>query len=170
MRVLDTCTGDGHIWTALRQHVTVEQWTRCDRRPRGSNILKMEASEAVRAFPLSAFNVIDIDPYGEPWSAYSELLQRFAALQDATPLAVFLTHGHIDRFKHLSYSTLNAVGIPAMWVSHLPRTPTLTSFIAGRLLSTTWQYAIVQCAARAEPSGQVSYYALGLAPLKEAHG
>lgn len=165
VRVLDTCTGYGHVWRAMGEHVTVDAWTRCDIKPRQSGVLKMEATDAVRMLPVPSFNVIDIDPYGEPWVPYLELLQRFALLRSAaTPIAVFLTHGHIDRFKHLSHSTLAAVGIPEAWVPNLPRTPQLTNCLSSLLLSQTWKYATVEHAARMTPSGQVTYYALGLSP------
>src|SRR5262245_65384183 len=77
VRVLDTCSGEGHIWRAMAAHVTVDRWTRCDVDPRNRpGVLQLTAEDAVMKFPLAQFNVIDIDPYGEPWAAYQRLLPR----------------------------------------------------------------------------------------------
>lgn len=165
VRVLDTCTGEGHVWRAMQEHCRLETWTRCDVKPRQSGVLKLEMLDAVRTLPVASFNVIDIDPYGEPFGPFLELLKRYAGQVGAQPIAVFLTHGHIDRFKHISHATLAAAGIPATWVPNLPRTPHLTAFLANRMLGQALDYARVEHAAMSTPSGQVTYYALGLAPI-----
>src|SRR4051812_43717130 len=86
VRVLDTCAGAGHIWSAMEDHVAIKQWVRCDLRPRQHGTLALSAVQAIQNLPLEQFNVVDIDPYGEPWEPYMALLARLT-----TPTAVFLT-------------------------------------------------------------------------------
>lgn len=74
VRVLDTCAGAGHVWRTMRDHVTVEAWCRCDIKPRTAGTLSMTATQAIRSLGMADFNVIDIDPYGEPWEPYGEPL------------------------------------------------------------------------------------------------
>jgi hypothetical protein len=157
--VLDTCAGAGHVWTAMREHVTVARWIRCDTKPRQAGTLKMEALDAVKTLPLADFNVVDIDPYGEPWAPYRELLARLTR-----PVAVFLTHGHVMQ-SQVATANLEAVGIPQDW--DVPRTPDLSKFVAHTLLQQTWHRADILHAAQVH-FPRVTYYALGLRPL--AHG
>ena len=153
--VLDTCTGAGHVWSAMDDHVTIRQWTRCDVTPRGAGTLALSAVDAVRRFPLDTYNVVDIDPYGEPWEPYRALLTRITR-----PVAVFLTHGHV-RQSGVHATTLEALGLPSSWP--VPRTPSLSAFAARSQLEQTWRYAHIQHAAHVR-FPRVTYYALGLAP------
>ena len=156
VRVLDTCAGLGHVWTAMEDHVTIQQWTRCDVKPRRPGTLALEALDAVKRFPLDVYNVIDIDPYCEPWAPYRAMLARLTQ-----PTAVFLTHGHVMNAQ-VATANLQAVGLPADWP--IPRTPALSSFVAATILAETWARADIRHAARMDPSAGVTYYALGLIP------
>jgi hypothetical protein len=161
-RVLDTCCGLGKIWTAMEEHVTVRQWTRCDVQPRRAGVLALDATTALQKFPLDVYNVIDIDPYGEPWPAYQVALQRITQ-----PTAVFLTRGHTG-ISGISILAATAAGIPEAWHGLLPKTPKLADFVADSFLSHTWRYLNIEHAAisRIQKSGgtSVTYYALGLFP------
>lgn len=156
VKVLDTCAGAGHVWTAMRDHVSIEQWIRCDVKPRQAGTLKMAAIDAVKTLPLADFNVIDIDPYGEPWAPFHLALERFTK-----PTAFFLTHGHVMQAQ-VSNANLELVGIPTDWP--IPRTPNLSAFVAKSALERTWRYARVDHSAQIV-FARVSYYALGLTPL-----
>lgn len=156
--VLDACAGAGHVWTAMEDHVTIRQWTRCDIRPRQVGTLKLPALQAMRSLPIDAYNVVDIDPYGEPWDAYLELLPRLRR-----PTAVFLTRGHVGVSAVSTYA-LVAAGIPADWQSDLPRTPTVGEFLSARILAHALDYATVGHAVTVDPSPTVTYYGLGLLP------
>lgn len=156
VKLLDTCAGAGHVWKTMAEHVTVSQWIRCDIKPRQAGTLKMTALDAVKTLPLADFNVIDVDPYGEPFHPYREVLQRLTK-----PLAIFLTHGHVMQAQ-VSNENLKGVGIPLDW--DIPRTPNLSAFVARRSLEATWKYAeILHSASITFPL--VSYYALGVRPL-----
>lgn len=159
VKLLDTCAGAGHVWKAMAQHVTVSQWIRCDIKPRQAGTLKMTALDAVKTLPLADFNVIDIDPYGEPWKPYHEALIRLTR-----PTAMFLTHGHVMQAQ-VSNDNLASVGIPLDWP--IPRTPNLSAFVAHRSLERTWKLAAIEHSARIV-FPRVSYYALGLRPLTAA--
>lgn len=153
--VLDTCTGLGKIWSAMEEHVTIRQWTRCDVKPRRAGTLAMSAAEAVQAFPLAVYNVIDIDPYGEPWEAFHLALGRLTR-----PTAIFLTHGHVMQAQVASAS-LRLAGLPTTW--DIPRTPVLSAFIAEQLVSLAWNSVdIIHSAKISFP--RVTYYALGVQP------
>jgi hypothetical protein len=165
VHVLDACSGDGLIWTEMEKHVDVLRWVRTDVKPRpnghGGMVLKMSAAQAVDAMDLHEFNVIDIDPYGEPWEAYHLVLERFSQ-----PTAVFLTHG---RTAHdLTDSVKEWMGIPKAWP--LPQVPSVVEYVQQRALAESWRYATVTHAARVyrPPSGtknsSVTYFAIGLRP------
>jgi len=153
--VLDTCAGLGKVWDAMEDHVTIRQWTRCDVKPRRAGTLALPAIEAVKRFDLSLFNVIDIDPYGEPFEPYRVVLERLQR-----PTAVFLTHGHVMNAQ-VSKANLTAAGIPDGW--QVPRTPALSAFIAQQNIEGTWKHATILHAAKVALP-RVTYYALGVQP------
>jgi hypothetical protein len=153
--VLDACAGAGTIWTTMRQHVTVRRWTRCDLKPRQAGTLTLSAEQAMRSLPLASFNVIDIDPYGEPWDAYLEALPRLRQ-----PTAMFLTRGHV-MMAMPSIISREAVGIPKAW--NIPRSPRLAAYVGAQILSQTWRFADIVHASAVELP-HVTYYALGLQP------
>ncbi len=161
VRVLDTCAGAGHVWRTMREHVTVDQWVRCDEKPRQAGTLKMQALDAVKSLPLDGFNVIDIDPYGTPFAIYREALRRVRAAGRTEPIAFFLTHGHVAQ-SQVSHADLAAVGIPKDWP--VPITPALSAFVARAAVAQTWLDAEVLHAAHVM-FPRVSYYALGVRPL-----
>jgi hypothetical protein len=154
--VLDTCAGLGKVWSAMEDHVQIRQWTRCDVKPRRAGVLAVEATTALEKFDLSLYNVVDIDPYGEPWAPFRAFLRRFSR-----PTAVFLTHGHVMNAQ-VANANLHAVGIPLDWP--VPRTPSLSAYVARQALAMTCDYATVVHAAQVQMP-RVSYYALGLEPL-----
>ena len=156
VRVLDTCTGLGRIWQAMEDHVTIRQWTRCDIKPRRAGTLALSATGALEKFNLAPYNVVDIDPYGEPWEPFRAFLRRFSR-----PTALFLTHGHVMNAQ-VANSNLAAVGLPTNWP--IPRTPALSAFVAGQCLSIAHDHAAIRYAAQVTLP-RVSYYALGLEPL-----
>lgn len=152
-RVLDLCSGAGHVWSEMGAHVNVAQWVRSDIKPRRAGTLKMSAVQAVNAFDVGGFNVIDIDTWGEPWEPYLAILPKLRGR-----VAIFLTRGHVH-FTHSSKAVLNACGIPPTW--RIPLTLPLAAFLDARVLSETWRYADIREAARVELKS-VNYYALGL--------
>jgi hypothetical protein len=155
-RVLDACAGAGHIWQAMRAFVTVEQWVRSDLKPRQVGTLKLSATQAIQSLDIEQFNVIDIDPYGEPWEAYLAALPRLRQ-----PVAMFLTRGRVQ-YTVASNAALAACGIPVGW--RVPHSERLATFLDGCLLSQTWAHANIRHAASVDLRN-VSYYALGLEPI-----
>lgn len=164
VNVLDTCAGAGHVWKTMAQHLTIAQWVRCDIKPRQAGTLKMSATDAIRTLPVHHFDVIDIDPYGEPWEPYRELLKRLSLRADGQQpprVAVFLTHGHVAQ-SNVASVNLQAVGIPATW--NIPRTTNLSAYVAKACLEQTWCFARIEYAATVR-FPRVTYYALALTPL-----
>ena len=173
--VLDTCAGEGKIWEAMQEQdeITVRQWTRCDIKPRRNGVLKLDATDAIERMPLDTYNVIDIDPYGEPWEPYMALLERITK-----PTAVFLTCCQLGGRQPISTASCAAVGIPVEWASQIPRESALPRFVSERILNRTVEFVDVMHAGRMvlDPdtnieSGKaqhgrayVTYYALGLKP------
>jgi hypothetical protein len=165
VKVLDTCSGLGMIWSEMEKHVHISQWVKCDIKPRaGGNgmTLKMSASQSLAVMDLSDFNVIDIDTYGEPWEPYRIMLSRLTK-----PVAVFLTHGRMVLGSDVTNSTKEAMKIPLDW--EIPQLPTMVDFVGQRCLEATWKYAdIIHSGTIYSAPGQgraaVSYYALGLSP------
>jgi hypothetical protein len=156
VRVLDACAGAGHIWGAMKEHVTVRLWVRSDVQPRQVGTLKLSALQVMGALDLDQFNVIDIDPYGEPWDAYLALLPK---LRQRT--AVFLTRGRVT-YSVASNVVLAACGIPPSW--KVPHSVRLASYLDSMVLTETWRHAQILHASAVELRN-VTYYALGLQPL-----
>jgi hypothetical protein len=158
VRVLDVCAGAGNIWSAMADHVKVAQWIRSDIKPRQAGTLRLTALQAINALDVAPFNVIDIDPYGEPWDAYLALLPRLRQ-----PVAVFLTRGRVQ-FTRSSHAVLATCGIPPEW--RVPHSVRLAEYLDTRVLSETWNHAEIRQAAVVDLRN-VSYYALGLTPHRE---
>lgn len=114
LRVLDLCSGEGVIWKELRREFKVKAYTPCDRSPRLAGSLKMEMTDrTLNAFDLAKLNVIDVDPYGDPWTAWMNLSPR---IKHRT--AVFLTHGQIQTragASQVSRALRTSNGIPEDW-------------------------------------------------------
>jgi hypothetical protein len=170
VRVLDVCSGAGYIWSEMEKYVDIATWVKVDIKPRAPGTLRMTSMQAVTSFPLEEFDVIDIDPYGEPWDAYRQVLLRLRR-----PTAVFLTYGRVIAMPS-TYATAIAHGIPKAWVTARPGNPHLTYmphmpevglYLAERTLRATWRYADILHAARVD-FRRVTYYALGLTPQPTA--
>jgi hypothetical protein len=160
-RVLDTCAGAGQIWDAMREHVTLSTWIRSDIKPRRAGTLKLSAVQMIGVMPIADFNVIDIDPYGEPWAAYLALLPRLTH-----ETAVFLTRGTVS-YGVLTDAVLETFGIPRTWP--VPHSQRLAAYLDSLALSETWRYADVLHASTLDLK-DVSYFALGLRPHRGARG
>ena len=156
--VLDTCSGEGRVWSAMANYVSIAQWVRTDIKPRTPGTMPLSAEQACTALPVEAFNVIDIDPYGDPFGAYNAMLIRRRILG---PTAVFLTHGHVAH-SVVADAAARAVGMPTDWP--MPHSPGLSDFIAKMNLEATWKHATILHAAQIAQK-TVDYYAIGLAPL-----
>lgn len=178
--VLDACAGLGQIWESMEDHVNIMQWTKCDIAPRRVGTLKIDATNAIERFPIETYNVVDIDPFGDPWEPYWALLPRIKK-----PTAVFLTHSFRLNVTQVSRVLCESGGIPSEWFADIPHDGALVRFLAERLLSRTVDFVDVLHSARMSvergPRGKgagtglknqtVNYYALGLAPKKETvHG
>jgi hypothetical protein len=156
VKVLDACAGAGHIWEAMHEFVNVVQWVRSDLKPRQLGTLKLSALQAVHSLNVENFNVIDIDPYGEPWDAFLAALPRLRQ-----PVAMFLTRGRVQ-YTVASNAALAACGIPPGW--RVPHSERLATYLDSCLLSQTWAHCRILHAASVDLR-HVSYYALGLEPI-----
>jgi len=110
-RVIDCCAGEQAIWGILRRHYPI-QYTGLDKNRVDSGVVKIAAERWLRDVEWSA-DVLDIDPYGEPWPIY------FAALENymGEDLTVFLTNCNapIKTVRLMSKSVRAKLGIPEKW-------------------------------------------------------
>jgi hypothetical protein len=159
--VLDTHTGHGKVWEAMEEHVTIRQWTKVDIQPKLLGTIKMDATAAVERLPIESYNVIDIDPYGEPWEPFMALLPRIEA-----PTAIFLTS--CVAVNNMSRYVEEAVGIPPEWVPELPHGGDFVSFVSEIMLGKSLEFVNVLHAAKLrlvnKSPSRIFYYALGVEP------
>jgi hypothetical protein len=129
LRVLDLYSGEGRIWTAMRQLFQVVSYTPVDEKPRQPGTIKMKVdARTVKAFKIENFNVLDIDSYGEPWGIFEAVLPQIVK-----PTAVFLTYGMGNmgpRVRNIVISKFlrQACGIPPDW--DIPADKNLARFLS----------------------------------------
>lgn len=104
-RVFDACQGEGLIWNAIRREFEVASYLGVDLKPKPGR-LKIDSVRFLSQIGW-AFDVIDVDVYGEPWKHW-DVIQRFAPVGDLT---VFLTMG-VRNVQNLSHDALLSLGIP----------------------------------------------------------
>jgi len=85
-RVLDCCQGSGVLWSRLLKEFPVTGYWGMDKKPKKGRVL-VDSARILASGSWQA-DVIDIDPYGEPWAHWFALLRTGQA-----PLTVFLTVG-----------------------------------------------------------------------------
>lgn len=139
LRVLDCCAGEGVVWDRLRELRPVASYVGIDLKPRRPGTLRGDSVRSLQVLDLSAYNVIDIDTYGEPWAHYFTALTRLT-----TPTALFLTHGaasHRSSQTRLSLVARRHVGIPDGW--QIPDSKILSEFLSERLLRAGAKYATI---------------------------
>lgn len=156
-RVLDVCAGEGRIWDAMRRRIAVAQYVPCDKTSRRPGAFELEAIQAIRVFDLAEFNVIDIDPYGDPWWIYFMLLPLLR-----TKTCIFLTWGTLMPSGALkSLSLREAAGIPRAW--NVPADAKMLDYVVQFALAKTLDYSIIDFACEAK-SGFGRYYGLVVTP------
>jgi len=144
LRVLDLFSGEGRLWSAMRERFAIASYTPVDEKPRQPGCIRMKVdARTVRAFKVQNFNCIDIDSYGEPWEVFAAILPNIK-----TQTAVFLTYGHVGMGSvSISKFLREACGIPPAW--EVPSDKTLARFLAsstcagsspgGRSASSQWR-------------------------------
>lgn len=158
LRVWDLCTGLGLIWKAMRKESNVVAYTPCDVKPRMDGTIKGDATSErfLAAFSVDAFNVIDIDTYGEPWTPFFFLLPR---IRKRT--LFLLTNGTISLSGVPSHTVRRIAGIPTDWA--LPFKSELTNYLMDRMLSYAPQHANILKVGRLrieKDHGRVDYFAI----------
>ena len=121
--VLDLFAGEGAVWKRLREEPKVEngekplevvKYTPVDQAAKQSGQIRMKITpRLIAALDISRFNVIDIDPYGDPWLIWSEVLQRIER-----KTAVFVTRGKVTYGAGrmpISNHSKAVLGIPQSW-------------------------------------------------------
>lgn len=106
--VLDACQGAGKVWDCLRREFNV-RYQGADLHLRRPGV-KVDSSR-IFDIPGWAFDVVDIDTYGEPWRHYAKLCGTVTS-----PITVFLTIGLIrpNGFGgNVSQYVRGAIGAPA---------------------------------------------------------
>jgi hypothetical protein len=115
LRVLDLCSGEGHIWREMKERgARVDEYVPVDRAPRQGGTIKGNIGEGmVEALNVPNFNVIDVDTYGSPWEIWSFIAKRITGRT-----AAFLTDGAAGSMTCggvLTKFARSAMGIPAEW-------------------------------------------------------
>lgn len=162
LAVLDCCTAKGLLWANLRREFEVGSYLPVDLKPQLPGTLRMDSRDAVRALDLAAFNVIDVDTFGEPWEHWGVIVEKLAQ-----PTAVFLTHGHVTQGQGggVSLVARRMMGIPETWA--VPQHPALQRLAADYCLAVSRDRLDIHAAVRFT-SPRVDYYGLFLAPNKKA--
>jgi hypothetical protein len=161
LRVLDLCAGLGLVWKATRILRPIESYTPNDIKPRMPGCLKGDLSpHSLDRFDLADFNVIDVDTYGEPWSAWAYLAPRVKR-----KTVVFLTRGFSGSARTQSSShLLQSMGIPPSWAFNIKPDASLAAFGDKYALSSASAAVVVEwCGHIYTPNhagGGVDYYAL----------
>lgn len=127
-RVFDACQGEGALWKVLRAEFPVVSYWGVDLKPKSGRL--MIDSTRVLSAPGWAFDVIDVDTYGEPWSQWATLLRTG---HPRSTLTVFLTVGHLT-LSRMSRETRRMMGFERL--SRLPPASLLTK--ASRLADAMW--------------------------------
>lgn len=83
--VFDACCGDQHIWRELRRDYPRINYFGADHL---KTALKVDSARLCEDAKYAAFDVIDIDTYGNPWTHYFNLLPNIEK-----PTTIFLTIG-----------------------------------------------------------------------------
>jgi len=166
LAVLDCCAAAGVIWRRLRAELPVERYVPIDRKPDRAAVpetLRLDSRAALERMDLAAFNVVDVDTYGEPWDHWLTACRRIARRT-----AVFLTHGFVSvAGGNVSRTVRRELGIPAAWP--IPIGPALAKLSASFLLSRGCKSARLRSALR-WTSSRVDYYGLILEPAGRAGG
>jgi hypothetical protein len=109
LSVLDLFAGKGIVWTEMRKYFEVAKYVPLDKNPRMPGTIRVDDSARyIPGFDLQAFNVVDVDPYGECWPSWDVFTQLIAK-----PTAVFLTNGTMVATR--SHYVMRHLGIPTEW-------------------------------------------------------
>ena len=107
--VFDACCGAGEIWRQLRKEFDV-RYMPADANPRRLAV-RVNDSDRILALPEAAFDVIDLDTYGEPWAMLDTACRHLVR-----PATIFLTIGFRRMFgfaSGVSPHVFEALGVPA---------------------------------------------------------
>jgi hypothetical protein len=160
LRVLDLCAGKGLVWSEMAKHYAIDSYTPVDEKPRLAGSIKFKLSERLlEGFDLQFYNVIDIDPYGEPWLGWCNVYPRIAQRT-----AVFLTVGNLFPVNP-STAVLETLGIPKDW--NIPKSRGLTTLAEKHLICQPNPSTRIVKAWRILKA-HVSYYGLIVEPRQTA--
>jgi len=158
-RVLDCCCGSRALWDVLAKEHEV-RYLGIDKKATGREHLRMDSIRFLEASGPLAFDVVDVDTYGEPWAHWFALLAR-----EWDELTVFLTVGAVTTgaARNLSTRALEHMGLT--FHEKLP------AGLRGKLVERATSYCLtMSCdivhtpleALEATPSGSARYFGLRL--------
>ena len=129
LTVLDLFCGAGSIWRTLRDEFSVTGYMPVDKSPQFPGTVKANITPRfVAGLTLTAFNVIDVDCYGEPWELWLHLAQGITR-----KTVVFLTHGYMTVGRcAIGKQARLAAGLPDVWA--IPETQALAEYCGQRAL------------------------------------
>ena len=160
--VLDCCAGQNHLWHELRAEFPVK-YVGLDKMQKGTANVKIDSTRWLRSVSLVAYDVIDVDAYGEPWPWWVDILSR--ATRDVT---VFLTCGAFGSPGRSQISKLRKTlaGIPEDW--QLPMSDAVAMLLTERCLGALYAFGL-GCAGAYEIKSRTSgtyYYGIRLTSPK----
>lgn len=156
LRVLDLYAGAGTVWKEMRKHFEISSYVPLDKSPRQPGTIRVDDSTRfLPGFDMTEFNVVDIDPYGEPWPAWDVFTQM---IKQKT--AVFITNGTMVATR--SHYVMTELGIPVEW--NAPKRVELSQFAPQFFLTPTRHSCRLVKAFRAVME-HVAYYSIWCEPL-----
>lgn len=142
-KVFDACQGSGLLWATLRREFALGSYWGVDvKKHRGR--LKVD-SVRVLALPGAAWDVVDIDTYGQPWNHWSALLANRTRL-DRT-VFVTIAENRTGMGSTISQATRQALGIGSLTLTN-GFGPAINRLAVPYLLAAVgeWDYELVEVA------------------------
>jgi len=161
LRVVDCCSGQRAIWSALGKEFALAQYTAMDRK-RLSVGLRVDSVRWLNEVGVTG-NVIDIDTYGEPWGHYLAVCHRPWPSRE---ILVFLTLGKgLGNMGRISNLAIEAAGLKREWQGLIPPASNgLRQIVIDSLLTRGYDNdTIIQEGWECRPPGsEVRYFGLRL--------
>ncbi len=160
MSVLDCFSGESEaIWSTLRKEYQISEYVALDIKAK-KNRLKIDSLRFLQAQKW-AFDVVDLDAYGSPWSHWMEVLKT----KRQSEVIVFLTIGSAV-FGRLSSIALRCMNLPAETPAgmHKQLSTESVSFMLAECYKFDW--IVVKASEAMNHGGSARYLAL---QLKKQH-
>jgi|ERR1700722_945134 len=127
--ILDIGAGEGNLWRTLQDEYRTSQYVPVDKKPVMPGTLPIEVTAAwLYANPMTRYNVVDCDTFGEPWEIFLTLAM---VVKQPTLLFVTAGGGANKKAQGLSNQLRQVIGMPMddKWKG-CPNSPQVTEYAA----------------------------------------